>query len=106
MTGGVDEVEHIFLAIIGLVIDAHGVRLDGDAALALDIHTVEQLRFHIAPRDRARLLDEAVSKGGFTVVDMRHDGEIADFVQIGHAPDMMRNRGPVKMASYMPVRRR
>jgi hypothetical protein len=29
-------------------------------------------------------LDQAISKGGFTVVDVGHDGEIADFGYIGH----------------------
>jgi hypothetical protein len=30
-------------------------------------------------------LDEPVSEGGFAMVDMRDDGEIADFVELCHA---------------------
>jgi hypothetical protein len=29
-------------------------------------------------------LDQAISKRGFTVVDVSHDGEMADFGYIGH----------------------
>ncbi len=34
----VDEVELIGLAVLRLIEDSHGLRLDGDTALALDIH--------------------------------------------------------------------
>ncbi len=36
----VDEVELIELAVARAIVEAHGLRLDGDAALALDIHRV------------------------------------------------------------------
>ena len=35
MTRGVDEVHVIDLAVVRLIVHAHGARLDGDAALAL-----------------------------------------------------------------------
>ena len=38
MAGRVDQVEHVVLAVARPVIEPHGLRLDGDAALALDIH--------------------------------------------------------------------
>jgi multidrug efflux pump subunit AcrA (membrane-fusion protein) len=38
VAGRVHQVEDIGLAVLGLVVEAHGLRLDGDAALALDIH--------------------------------------------------------------------
>ena len=84
MAGGVDQVQHIVLTIIGLVVDTDGVGLDGNAAFALDIHAVEQLFFHLAIFNGARLLDEAVSEGGFPVVDVGHDGEIADLGELCH----------------------
>jgi hypothetical protein len=43
-------------------------------------------------------LDEPVSKGGFAVVNMRHDREIADFGQFGHGVDMIWNLALVKRA--------
>ena len=45
---GVDQVEHIILAVARPVFEPHGLRLDGDAALALDIHGIEHLFDHLA----------------------------------------------------------
>ena len=78
VTGGVDQVEHILLAIQGGVVDPDGLRLDRDAALALDVHAVEHLLFHVAQGHGVRLLDKTIGEGGFPVVDVRDDGEIAD----------------------------
>jgi len=41
-------------------------------------------------------LDEAVGEGGFAVVNMGHDGEIADMCEIGHGEDMRLKRDAVK----------
>jgi hypothetical protein len=54
MAGRVDEVEHIVLAILGVIFEADGVGLDGDAALALDVHRVEHLVLHLAVFERCR----------------------------------------------------
>ena len=40
VAGRVHQIEDIGLAVLGLVVEAHGLRLDGDAALALDVHRV------------------------------------------------------------------
>ena len=40
MAGRVDQVEDVILAVVRAVFQPHGLRLDGDAALALDIHRV------------------------------------------------------------------
>ncbi len=99
MAGGVDEVQDIGLAVLRRVFDPDGVGLDGDAALALDIHAVEHLGLHVAFGDCARQLDQPVGKRGFAVVDMGHDGEIADVFELGHDwPDMMGISGSVKRA--------
>ena len=78
VAGGVDQVEDIVLAILGGVVDAHGLGLDGDAAFALDIHAVEHLLLHVAVRHGVGGLDQPVGKRGFPVVDVRDDREIAD----------------------------
>ena len=70
VTRGVDEVEHIFFAVIGGVVELHGVRLDGDASFTLKIHFIEQLRRHITQSDGFRLLQQAVGEGRFAVIDM------------------------------------
>jgi hypothetical protein len=40
VAGRVDEVEDVGLAVAGAVVEADGVGLDGDAALALQVHVV------------------------------------------------------------------
>ena len=48
VAGRVDQVEVVGLAVARLVAQRRGLRLDGDAALALEVHRVEHLRFHLA----------------------------------------------------------
>ena len=78
VTGRVDEVELVGLAVIGVVHHADGIRLDGDATLALDVHGVEQLRLHVALLHRAGELEDAVGDRRLAVVDVRNDREVAD----------------------------
>ena len=73
MARRVDEVELVGLTVVGVVHDADGVGLDGDAALALDIHGVEQLRLHVALLDGAGELEDAVGNRRLAVVDVRND---------------------------------
>ena len=79
MTRGIDKVERICLAVVRAVDERHSMRLDGDAALALQVHVVEDLVFHVALRDRLGLLQNAVGKRAFAVVNMCNDAEIANF---------------------------
>ena len=85
MARGVDEVELVDLAVLRLVAQAHGLRLDRDAALALELHAVEHLRLHLARLEPAAALDDAVGERRLAVVDMRHDREVADPGEVGHA---------------------
>src|SRR5690606_5265054 len=84
VAGRVDEVQHIGPAVLRGVFDADGVGLDGDAALALDVHRVEELGLHVAFGHGAGHLDEPVGEGRLAVVDMGDDGEIADLGELGH----------------------
>jgi len=83
MAGRVDQVEHVIPAVARPVIEPHGLRLDGDAALALDVHGIEHLLDHLAVGKPAGQLDQPVGQGRFAVVDMRDDREIADVVDGG-----------------------
>ena len=74
----VHQIEDVGLAVFGLVVEAHGLGLDGDAALALDIHGIEHLFLHLALGQAAGGLDQPVGQGGFAMVDVRDDGEVAD----------------------------
>ena len=65
-------------AVIGAVVQADGVGFDGDAALALQVHGVEDLLHHFALRERAGDFEESIGEGGLAVVDVRNDREIPD----------------------------
>ena len=84
MTRGVDEVHVIDLAVVCLVIHAHRACLDRNAALSLEIHIIEQLLLHLTLGDGLALFEQAVGQGGFTVVDVRDNGKIADIFLFLH----------------------
>jgi hypothetical protein len=84
MAGGVHEVQLVGLAVLGGVTEAHGLGLDGDAALALQLHRIEHLFAHLALGQAAAGLDQPVGQGRLAVVDMGDDREVADVRQVGH----------------------
>ncbi len=83
----VHQVEDVAATVLGQVVEPHRLCLDGDAALAFDIHAVEHLLAHVAQRHGAGRLDQPVGEGGFPMIDMGHDGEVTDLVELvgGHA---------------------
>ena len=95
VAGRVHEVENVGLAVLGLVFEADGVGLDGDAALALDVHRIEHLLDHVAFRHGSGLLDQPVGERRLAMVDMGDDGEVADVVDRvgGHGAAISRARG-------------
>jgi len=78
MAGGVDQVEDIGLAVPGFIGQPHRLGLDGDAALALDVHGIEHLLLHLAVLQAPGFLDQPVGQRRFAMVDMRNNGEVAD----------------------------
>ena len=84
MARRVDEVEDEVLAVAGAVAKPDGLRLDRDAALALDVHRIEHLRGHLARFQATAAFDQPVGQCRLAVVDMRHDGEVADAGEVGH----------------------
>jgi hypothetical protein len=84
VAGRVDQVELIALASVRRVEKRDALRLDGDAALALEIHGVEHLRLHLALGEAAAELNQAVSERRFTMIYMRDDREITyELHQVG-----------------------
>ena len=75
---GVNQVELVGLPVLRLVEEGDAVRLDGDAALALEVHRVEQLVPELAVADAAAALDQPVGERGFPVINVRDDAEVAD----------------------------
>ena len=84
MARRVDEVQYIDLAVVGAVIQTHGARLDGDAALTLELHGVEDLVLHLALFNGVALLQQPVCQRGFAVVNVGDDRKIADMRKVGH----------------------
>ena len=58
--------------------DPHGLGLDRDPALALELHRVEHLRAHVPAGDRVGHLENAVGERRLAVVDVGDDREVAD----------------------------
>ena len=83
---GIDEVELVGLAVLGGIVHGDGAGLDGDAALALNVHVVQNLVFHGALVHTLGQLQNTVRQGGFAVVDVCNDAEIADIVSCHVVP--------------------
>ncbi len=65
------------LPSLRLVHHAHGMGLDGDAPLPLQVHVVKNLGLHLAARHRACEFQQTVAQRRLSVVDVGDDGEIA-----------------------------
>ena len=92
---GVDQVQVVGLAVARLVVDAHGLRLDRDPALALEVHRVEDLGAHVLRVHGAGQLEDAIGERRLAVVDVGDDREVADAV----------HRRPLSMATRSALRR-
>jgi len=53
------------------------MRLDGDAALALQVHVVQDLGLHLPPGHRAGQFQQTVAQRRLAVVDVGDDREVA-----------------------------
>ena len=84
MARRVHEIEHVGLAVERGVVEPHRLRLDGDAALALDVHGIEHLVVELALGHRATAHQQPIGQRALAVVDMGDDREITDQRQVGH----------------------
>src|SRR5215510_10585341 len=91
VAGGVDQVERVLAPVARRVEEAHGVGLDGDAALLLQVHRVQHLAHRLLGVHGPREGEEAVRQGGLAVVDVGDDGEIADTLDGHLAQDITRS---------------
>ena len=83
--GRVDQVQDVLLPVVGLVGQPDGVRLDRDAALALEVHAVEDLRLHLTRLERPGDLEKPVGERRLAVIDVGDDGEVA-YQALIHGP--------------------
>ena len=77
MPGRIDQVENIGLAIFSRVVETNGLRLDGDPALPLQIHLVQELILLFPIGQGPGKFEKAVGQGRFAVIDVGDDGKIS-----------------------------
>jgi len=75
---GVDQIKVVALPVGAHVLQRGGLGFDGDAALALQVHRIEDLRLHLAVGQAAATLDQAVGERRLAVVDVGDDREVTD----------------------------
>ena len=85
VAGRVDELQLVGLAVARGVEDPHGLGLDRDPALALEVHRVEHLLAHLPRIDGVGDLEDAVGQRRLAVVDVGDDREVADVCLVCHA---------------------
>ena len=68
----------VHFAIVGEVIHADCVGLDGDAALPFEVHGIEDLLLHLTGGERTGQLKQTVRKRGFAMIDVGDNGEVPD----------------------------
>jgi hypothetical protein len=76
VAGRVDEVQLVGLAVLGRVRHPHGLRLDGNSPLALQVHGVENLASHVAIGDGMGGLQDAIGQRRLAMVDVGDDAEV------------------------------
>ena len=81
----IDQIELVGVSVFRFVMEANAFCFDSDAALALQVHGVEDLLVHFALRKRSGHFEQAIGKGGFAVIDVRDDTKIADELWV-HLP--------------------
>jgi hypothetical protein len=79
----VDQVQVVALPVLRQVAERRGLRLDGDAALTLQVHGVQHLLADLALGESAAALDQAIGQRGLAVVDMGNDRKVADMEHVG-----------------------
>ncbi len=78
MSRSIDKIQQIIVTVPRRVIQRHALRLDRDAALALEIHRIEHLRRHFPVAQATTDLYEPVGKRGLAMVNMRDNRKVAD----------------------------
>ena len=78
----IHQVKLVLDPVLGLVSQPNGLRLDRDAALALDLHRIQHLLLHLPRFQPAAGLDQPIGQRALAMVDMGNDRKIADMRQL------------------------
>ena len=77
VAGRIDEIQLVGLAIAGMVFKRYALRLDRDAALALEVHRVQDLLRHLTVSQAAAYLDKPIGERRLAMINMSDDREVA-----------------------------
>ena len=80
---GINQIEYVVLTI-KLVVHLDGMALNGDPALALEIHIIEYLLLKVLPRDGLCRLQQAVSQGTLPMVDMGYNAKVTYMLHLDY----------------------
>ena len=97
----VDQVQLEVLSAVVRVGQAHGLALDRDAPLPLDVHVVEDLVTELPVIYQADVLDQSVRQGGFSVIDVSDDAEVSYGVHRASGSSLDHRFLPALSESYL-----
>ena len=80
MTWGINEVQRVGFAVIGLERQADSLRFDGNATLPFYIHGIEHLILKFAISHNLAELNHPVGQGGFAVINMGNNAKISNIL--------------------------
>ena len=78
MSRRVDQIQHIFPAVLCLIDQPDRLGFDRNPALPLKLHIVQHLRLHLPLGQKPRHLNDPVRQCRLSVVNMRDNAKIAD----------------------------
>jgi len=84
MARGVNEIERIIVSVLGPVREGDRLAFDRDPPFPLNIHVIQDLILKIPFLHHARILDQTVRQGRFSVVNMGNNAEVADVFHFCH----------------------
>ena len=84
MARRVNEIQLVDLPVLGGIVNLNRPGLNGNAALPLQVHVVQELIFHFPLGHRLADFQQPVRQRGFPMVDVGDDGEVSNFTLIVH----------------------
>mgnify|MGYP007077464228 CR=1 FL=1 len=78
MSGSINQIQLVGFTIIGFIVKPDSLGFDGDSPFALNIHGIQNLLLHLAISERTSIMNQPISEGGFTMIDVSNNREIAD----------------------------
>src|SRR5207247_600283 len=92
--------QYVLVARLRRIGQTDRMRFDRDAALALEIHGVENLRFHLPRLKGPGDFEKAVGERRLAVVDMRDDREVTDALRVHYRTSILTETCSVRQARW------